>query len=513
MLTFISPADIKSAEKTSGESLSSSYYSIGPGFFTDHGRPAAVYKNGSIFYFWASDWEEEVGGTDAIGNSISIYNKVNKIWEIGQVIAFNSNTDCYTITIDSLQNNSSKQIGKYCDDFQSTKRSEFVVLRDTPHTWLLDSSTNNSTQNPEGIKDTKIHEAVRLSFSQADVGKFIRVWWTKYRTFFYGRVIKYDAVLRRHDVIYSDGDARVYDLLTRKYEVLFPPDSLALGSVPSDTEASAIVAAWHQGLTTLLNDKITDSIPYGDSSQCDTEVIAVLPPAGQSVSTSCYLIQLINQFFTDGGFTSIFKYFSNTLTPAPSCAMITLYLKFLYQLRPRILHSSFCKLVWEAKEVIPIALMRFEDIQLKDVTKEFLQGTKLLLRDIILATSSNVQHGIAESVELLQLGIASRLLQCSQLQKRYYGLSLIKEAIELSSPQLALSMRQRSGTHGSWQPSQPTANRTVTNDTYRGEPMSPVALGEWLVQHSVVEGIFGGSLHQDLAARSDLLLAFMATRR
>ena len=49
-----------------------------------------------------------------------------------------------------------------------------------------------------------------------------------------------------------------------------------------------------------------------------------------------------------------------------------------------------------------------------------------------------------ESLELLRLSVASKMLTCSQLQKRYVGLSMIKEAIEAAYPMAATFVAKRS---------------------------------------------------------------------
>ncbi len=39
-------------------------------------------------------------------------------------------------------------------------------------------------------------------------GVYIKIWWSRYKKFFYGRIISYDPRTHQHSVIYEDGDIR-----------------------------------------------------------------------------------------------------------------------------------------------------------------------------------------------------------------------------------------------------------------------------------------------------------------
>ena len=167
------------------------------------------------------------------------------------------------------------------------------------------------------------------------------------------------------------------------------------------------------------------------------------------------------------------------------------------------------------KEAVPNALLRYDDTQFKSLTKVELTDIAHMLKELVVATESPESEfslmELNQGIETLNLHVYSRLLRCSQLQRRYLGLSMIKEAIELCMPTV-VNYVQHKPNGGVSRPSTATGVPAPIVGR-RSSNLTPTQIGDWLVEGKVLEAVFGESLHQDLASRSDMLLVFMAIRR
>ena len=335
--------------------------------------------------------------------------------------------------------------------------------------------------------------AVYLSFTQRDVGLFVRIWWTRYQRFFYGRVLAYDSTSKEHRVVYEDGDSRMYDMSTKTYEIIdvhqAASGALSIVNATSDAECAQLVSAWHRKemakskdgdekarqqqqlqqqqkqqngaeLSLTMASSSSGAGAVQSLSQLLAEGPAALrPPAVGGSGTSLHHIAVIDTYFKSSGGEAMFRGLFDAQVPAPGCKIIALHLQLVYQLR-KVLHVPVVRsLVWEAKEAVPRALARYGDVQFKEFTVNDFQEVLAVLRELVSSTVGGAVAGTAgrggvgvgtgtlavdESLELLRLSVASKMLTCSQLQKRYVGLSMIKEAIEAAYPMAATFVAKRS---------------------------------------------------------------------
>eukprot|EP01033_Poteriospumella_lacustris_P014907 gene14907-10658_t len=87
----------------------------------------------------------------------------------------------------------------------------------------------------------------RLLFNSQDVGKFLRIWWSRYNRFYYGRVVAFDGQKGTHTITYEDKDTRVYDMRSKDYEIVMVPPEVKKQVVGlQDAAAAQIAAVWHR---------------------------------------------------------------------------------------------------------------------------------------------------------------------------------------------------------------------------------------------------------------------------
>jgi len=500
-------------------------YPIGPGFFSEHGKPCVVYKSGKCFYFWEDEWQNEIGSENAVGHYIATYSG-NGIWREGKIINYHPSSGCHSIRYDPQINRESsedttgssskkKNISKHHNEANNDSLLadvEKVQINSVLHEWT-DISHRERIGADSRIPCTDPKDSNKLSYTSADVGKFIRIWWSRYHRHFYGRIAAFDARNLEHNVIYEDGDTKSYDMSTKEYDIIVPPNNLPIHNNLSHAEASTIVSNWHQKyLLSISNTNTKENTlknnDINDPHNINNNIIAIRPPASSGYGISSYFIDLINIYYQAGGFSNMFTILC---TPSPpSCHEIILHLRLIYLIRQRITAAFFKRLVWEVKEGISAALNNYNDKQFKNLTRVNMHDMLYMLKELV-NTATNNRSNINESIELLSLNIASKLLRCSQLQKRYLGLSMIKEALEFTLPSVHSHLPPKNSSIRSL--SQNIPANSNNKQSQRVYTMTLTELGKWLVDHQVVEAIFGESLHQDLAARSDVILVFMAIRR
>ena len=366
---------------------------------------------------------------------------------------------------------------------------------DSYHKQRLEANALSRGDNGGGGSDRIASAlAVYLSFTQRDVGLFVRIWWSRYQRFFYGRVLAYDSTSKEHRVVYEDGDSRMYDMSTKTYEIIdvqAASGALSLATATSDAECAQLVSAWHRKemakskdgdekarqqqqlqllqkqqnggeLSLTMASSSSGSAAVQSLSQLLAEGPAALrPPAVGGSGTSLHHIAVIDTFFKSSGGEAMFRGLFDAQVPPPGCKIIALHLQLVYQLR-KVLHVPVVRsLVWEAKEAVPRALARYGDAQFKEFTVNDFQEVLAVLRELVSSTVGGAVPGVTgaagrggvgvgtgalavdESLELLRLSVASKMLTCSQLQKRYVGLSMIKEAIEAAYPMAATFVSKR----------------------------------------------------------------------
>jgi hypothetical protein len=205
-------------------------------------------------------------------------------------------------------------------------------------------------------------------------------------------------------------------------------------------------------------------------------------------------------------------------------------LQLVYQIRKIIQPSVVKTLICEAKEGIPFAFNRYGDFQFKEFIRADFQEVTMVLRELILIATPQVLR-LDETLEYLGLHVSSKLLTCSMLQKRYFGLAMINETIEnilpiattfVSNRSTLLSNASRTGVKGvdsgervSYGQGSSLIRREKGNGIGTGNKtvLNSKGLESWLLKNKVFEEIFGESLHQDLVSKSALLIVFLGHRR
>ena len=522
-----------------------SIISIG-GFYADYGKPSTVIFGNNLVQFWPDDWQRVVGGQKAVGHFVQWYQRKPIIigghknstpanlesegnnllvsgWLAGQVIGYERETDIYKIQMDrSTITVSGRHLDEnHWDDYinNSTTKPDLVTLS-VPLNQVMHLWADIRYKHKMGMSSQPTVGDERLSFSFADVGAFIKIWWSRYNKHYYGRIVSYDSARRNHSVVYEDSDTRTYDMNTRDYELIFPPPQVLkqLGSL-SDAEAAKVVSSWHRKKHASVADRSrSESNPVQK-----TEAVFLRPNAAQSNGISAYQVEVINEFAKYGGLESLFQSFCDVGQAPPSCRVIMLNLQLIYQLKKFITLSRFQDLVWEAKEGIPCALVRYQETQLKELNVKDFNDVCLAIKDIILsvhsedpATKQAPSREMLQAIEYIRLSIASKLLSCSQLQKRYLGLSMIKDVIEALSGRLTLLLEKRYQLLGAKKDSSKNRGNLASANANFGNavkcPLSAIQMDSWIVENCVIKSVFGESLHQDLVARSDIILAYMAQR-
>ena len=530
--TFFTMQDIVTGSQNHSNSI------LGGGFFSDHGKVGMVYKSGKCVYYWPDEWEKELGGEKCVGHFLSIY-EGNGLWRNGQVIDYRPSSGKHIIRFDPISsseesstnrvNNSyGKTIGRAGSrDVDSADESvEKIDLKTVLLEWSDSSHVNNRTS---GYDSRQLDTHGKLLFNTSDKGKFVRVWWSRYHRFYYARVTAFDVRTRHHNLCYEDSDNRAYDMSTKEYELIVVPEGISISNCKSDAEAAQLISQWHQKhlltASTATANSINTTQPSSDDGAMNSTVtsdtasneyvIAPRPSAISGYGVSIHLLHLLNLFYNEGGFETMFYALTNPSISPPSAIGILSHLRLLYLVRPRILPNIFKGLVWDMKEAVPNALLRYDDTQFKSLTKVELTDIAHMLKELVVATESPESEfslmELNQGIETLNLHVYSRLLRCSQLQRRYLGLSMIKEAIELCMPTV-VNYVQHKPNGGVSRPSTATGVPAPIVGR-RSSNLTPTQIGDWLVEGKVLEAVFGESLHQDLASRSDMLLVFMAIRR
>ena len=400
-----------------------------------------------------------------------------------------------------------------------------ISLKKVKHHWVDSlnetrrrSSTSSSQLSNNQNIDTN-NPATSFRFSTTDEGLYIRIWWARYQRYFYGKVVSYDTNSRRHTLVYDDGDIRSYDFSSKQYEIINPPASLNLYSAKTDTESAKIVSSWHQELLKLNNTLISSNTHNEEKELIIKEShIVCRPLASEGHHLSTYYLEALQKYIDGGGIDTVIETLKDTSKPPSSCRVLLLHLQFIYNLRHLIRSVSLKDFISNLKEGTISTLNRYESAQFKDMTQNNFQQILFGLRDIVFL--GNPQYSqINQELGFIQLNMSAKLLRCSQLQKRYMGLAMIKEEIESAMPRVSAFLLKRNTALASATKSNSgilsgIGNRqlgTRRSDTFGGRtPLTCDDLQKWIIYNNIIEEIFGKSLHQDLVARSDSILVFMA---
>lgn len=391
-----------------------SSFQPGSGFYVEHGRPNTLIKGSKATYFWDDEWEQELSGFKAIGHFLKV--DVGKgYWAQGKIVDYSVEFDMYGILLDEME---SAEVDTHASESESPPHETVinVSLRKTKHFWNDPENKHRITAVPTRSVAATSAEHL-LQFTSADEGQYIRVWWSRYKRYFYGRITSYDFSVRHHSIVYEDGDVRAYDLSAKEFDIIFPPEHLGefLARVEADSDKSKIVAEWHRKQAfvssepkSLATSTAPDSAAVGaeqhhssgalsepltahgdgqlnmpaetvavpadgytassstasstsaaSSSQSISSITVSRVAASQGYNVCIHQYAVINQFFLEGGAEAVFQSMSDPNQPPPGIVLILLNLQLVYSLRQTVRSSVFRGLVWDAKESVPFALLRF----------------------------------------------------------------------------------------------------------------------------------------------------------
>lgn len=487
---FIDPRQIVDPSKQV-----SGYGSFGHSFFSNFGKPVHILVDGRVTSFWPDEWKTHLHGNKAVGCRLCFANKDNHIVD-GVVAKYDAEHDLY-------------EISSAANDRQD---GEMVDLSNTPH-WWIDTSQHNPSSGPV---------SERLLFSLLDVGKFVRIWWSRYNRFYYGRVVAYDSSKLTHTVIYEDKDTRVYDMRSKDYEIVILPADVRKQTIGlHDAVAAQLAAEWHRtkGALAASNStkdvysagNSTDNIPRSSSI---SEVIA-RPLPNVAFNLSMHQFNFLNYFLACDGFENLLTNLSYSDRVPSNIKIVLSHLQFLYQLKPFLSPKRFRSMTWDLKEAISCAISRYDENQLKDFNlREYIDAHNLL-KDIVTIVSNeandNLGTDLVESLDYLRLFLAMKLFATLKVQKRSIGLSMLKDYVEMMYPKIPTFLAKRYS--------------VVNNKKSVGSLRSPQVkmsgrcfisnqnFDKWFAQSSFMDLLLGDNFHQDLVSKADSIFVYMASKR
>ena len=573
------------------------------GFFGQFGRPSAIVIGSRTLVFWPEDWVKVVGGFRALGHFVEWFdesNSNNGCEVTGQVVGYIRRTDEYLVRSppSSMDETSSSSSSSLLDGAPYAVSA--LRLKTIKHKWvdlqfrhlmahrpadalqrLQEGGSGSRGGGGGGVGDPFLEYSDLL-----DKGRFVRMWWARYKRYFYGRVVRYDSTSQTHLICYEDGDHRSYEMSARDYEIVLIPrssdieKSLAAAAVEkqlSDHQAAKLVAEWHLQAVAGTDDGRPEDVilptavtalsasASGGGGAIDSVFTMERPSAtcATALSISQTQIAVVNEYLRSGGPDSLFQSLAQTdsSSNSTSCRLLQIHLHFLQLLKLVLCisfedpsssssaHSSkavpkdkdpattmtgpqfFSELLWEFKESLPCALLRFEDAQMKEMGMRDLNDLLSTLQGMILGDALHAETFadkkrvklLNEGFDLLRLDMVMKLLVCSQIQKRYTGLLVIKEIVFSIMPKLEsyLTHRQKmldipsranNNNNNNRKPVVGTAASRASNSSSRiNLPAS--SIDAWLVEKGIVEILFGESLHHDLIAKSDCIVSYMAARK
>ena len=311
----------------------------GSGFFIEHGKPELAVCDSKLFAFWPDEWEKVLGGVKAVGNFVQVFIPVKNQnqnmgsggWRRGRVVEYITNENKYRVLLDiegshGINKNTGGGAGNSTMSYDETASGTF--------------STSTSPSNSSGINSTAIiwesEDMIRLNFAECthswagngqrqgslmgkktpnpnnhlvldytskDVGGYCRVWWSKDKRYYYGKIVAFDVLKKMHKISYEDHDVRSYDMATKEYELIQLPASFNFNGAKDDAECASIVSAWHSNTLarSIEIEKNPESAPIvpGDIDDVNAGMAACRPPASQAQGTSMHYYSVINAYFNE----------------------------------------------------------------------------------------------------------------------------------------------------------------------------------------------------------------------
>lgn len=312
----------------------------GSGFFAEHGRPETAIVDSKVVTFWPDEWKSVLGDENAVGNFIQVYippsdGSSSLSWRRGRVLEYIAAEGMHRISLDSpegssgsaalsaessgvvsaaaRQSDQSVSVSVSVSGDHSASAGQSVVweskdvvkliINDCKHVWY---DNGQRQKNLTGKKTPNIQSQLLFDYSQKDVGKFCRVWWTRYKCFYYARVVSYNTATKEHHVIYEDGDKNSYDMSTKLYETIQLPLSFSFSGAKNDADCAHLVSTWHA--KTLSKQLETDAAAAEAPARAvsspeiaNSDVAAVRPVASLAQGASAYHFAVINTYFAEVG--------------------------------------------------------------------------------------------------------------------------------------------------------------------------------------------------------------------
>lgn len=489
------------------------------GFFNNFGKITSVYKSKSeILNFWPDEWEKSCGGYLSIGHFVEVYFENEREWRVGEILSYNIDDDKYIIRFDVDLDDLKDKIPKEANIIP-------INLRLSIHNWVDLSNRHRISFDQLGNVSS-----LKLSMSISDKDLIVKVLLlvsaakasnttnnaTVSQLSYYGRILEYDSKSDEHIIIFENGDIKQYYLPNLTYEIININHGIyrKIKELNNDNlSILTLVSNWHKSFSNREPTKNNTSI--------------LRPIASKGFTLSYHYIEILKLYFEHGGSENMFNWFSSTTTVPPASRIILLNLQFIFQLRNILPTSLFRDFVWDVKEAVPFTFSRYEDAQFKDLVYNDLVDIFLLLKDLVEFTNSIDLNSFLSGLDELRLNLALRLLRCSQIQKRYLGLNMIKEVIESISPKLSVYTSKRvhylkCTNNGRFvQPINNSLLNSIQADNNKANPtrhlfatsMTKDKMLDWLIKNQFIHDLFGDSIHQDLISKSELILAFMAYYR
>ena len=448
---------------------------------------------------------------------MGITNEEQWVWLDGQIISYDPDTDMHSITT-CIRPQLKKNVISEETKNGFVKRNFEINLSNTLHTWVDNYyredvvAFQRESGQLNGISGKSLHHEF-LSYSRRDEGKYIVMDHSVSGKRYFGKVMLYDPDSCKYKIVFDDKtsrDVHLQSLETNMNVILLvriPSKVLDTTKNRSPGSSAKIVRTWYESLDTSTPSdvsepptvNITHSSPYEK-----THTNRSLLPAANGGSGACYLrIELVELFLQENGCELVILGMTDNTLPPPSLRVILLHLKLLYYMRTRLKVVEVDDVIFKLKSCVHTCLSRYDEEHMKHVSKQDLSTLIRGVQDLVSVVDPKNTE-IKVDMEGLHLNMALKYLQSSQLQKRYLGLSIIREHIENAVPAILdpkYVLNPRGG-----------LPRNSTTENKRHSILGATYIEDFILKNGVYDLIFGKNFHQDLALKSDFLLVFLARR-
>jgi hypothetical protein len=449
------------------------------------------------------------------------------VWQEGQITAYAAESGLHTITTcqrpQKQQVPSKSSAGDSSEEELFVKREFEIDLSSVLHTWV-DGAYREEVmryQKEQGLSAREVLSEQSkhndfLTYSSKDEGQYIHIDHLISGKQYFAKIQTYESTSRNFKIVFDDKtsrDLKFQDLqkdMTVTVVVKIPEKVLEATHNRSAGSSAKIVRSWYQSLSSAIPTASTASTnPDSTATSAENSIEpvrgAILPDAN-SGSGACYLkIELIELFFQEGGCESMLLSLSDESASPPPLYTIILHMKLIYYLRNKLTSTIIQDIVLKLKDFIPSCVLRFEEEHIKKLTKQDLNVLIQGLKDIVFLVDPK-NTSIKKDMEVLYLSISLKLLKSTQLQKRYLGLSIIKEQVEIVMPEIQTRYIVKKSDHVVQGHAAPHGRKQGSSS------LGVKFIEQFILENKVYDAIFGESFHQDLALKSDFLLVFLALR-